>query len=68
MENPDVVLEMVMENSIVGKDGKKTDKVIFSYKNLSRDKDSGSSAMEFGTLMCSLFDGNLIGDDEIRND
>jgi hypothetical protein len=24
--------------------------------------------MEFGTMMCSLFDGNLIGDDEVIRD
>jgi hypothetical protein len=63
LENPDVVLEMAIESGIVGKDGKKTDKCIFSYKNLSRDNDAGDSAMEFGTMMCSLFNNKDAGDD-----
>lgn len=68
MENPDVVLEMSKEKGIVGKDGKKINKVIFSYKNLSRDKDDSKSAMEFGTMMCSLFSNNGIGDDNAEED
>ena len=54
MENPDVVLEMAIENEIVDRNGRKTDKLVFSYKNYSREKDLGKSAMEFGTIMCSM--------------
>ena len=55
MENPDVVLEFVMENNIVGEDGKKTEKLTMSYKNNSRVEDDGSSGAEFSQICSSLF-------------
>ena len=58
MENPDVVLEMQLEDDLVDKEGKKKSRAIFSYKNYSRDKDMDKSAMEFGTIMCSML-GNV---------
>ena len=55
MENPDVVLEFVMENDIVDKDGKKIEKLTMSYKNLSKTKDDGRAGAEFGQICSSLF-------------
>lgn len=55
MENPDIVLEFVMENNIVDKDGKKTEKLTMSYKNISRTKDDGRAGSEFCQICSSLF-------------
>jgi hypothetical protein len=53
------MLEMTVEDDLVDREGKKIGKVIFSYKNYSREKDLGKSAMEFGAIMCAVLNNEI---------
>ena len=66
MENPDVIFEvlMIQKDYPVNNEKikKKTTKVRFSYKNYSREKDNGESAMDLVEILTAeenKFDMNI---------